>query len=248
MKIESVLIWLSATNVGYNMSVFGHSFHHLVLFVCHLFIDGQFRTIHIVYDPGAHSFRTELISDIQSLCSDPIPLFITDVTKQYSTPWTPCEHTDNILQLIFFDPEHIHDDNELSVFYHLFLFPSTTKPTIIHFNYSSLALHYTSESISVHGHWIPDHQDDMDDKVGKCPSVSIQSIYDNGNSDEFSQQNLFDLIFGEWERQWLVIAQNKPEASTDSNIEIGIEYDIEIGKPVLGNFYFSELIKTVTGQ
>lgn len=88
----------------------------------------------------------------------------------------------------------------------------------------------------------------MDDKVGKCPSVSIQSIYDNGNSDEFSQQNLFDLIFGEWERQWLVIAQNKPEASTDSNIEIGIEYDIEIGKPVLGNFSFSELIKTVTGQ
>lgn len=79
------------------------NFHNLALFICHLFIDGQFRNGHIFYDPNVFQVG-QLISEIQSTCPTSIPWISTDVTDKPVLPWKSNERTDHILQLIFFDP------------------------------------------------------------------------------------------------------------------------------------------------
>lgn len=100
------------------------NYHKLALFVCHLFIDGKFRTTHILFDPNI--FDNLLISEIDSVCSDPIPLLTTDITK--SSIGTAEEYAQHgpTLQLIFFDPDHLPKKTirfrRQLAFYRLFIF------------------------------------------------------------------------------------------------------------------------------
>lgn len=58
-----------------NISNF-QTFHSLALFICHLFVDGKFRTAHIVHDQNV--FDPRLISEIHLNCFEPIPYVLTD--------------------------------------------------------------------------------------------------------------------------------------------------------------------------
>lgn len=78
------------------------NFNDLALFICHLFVDGHFRTGHILYNQNL--FDGHLISEFNSVCPETIPWLMTDVTKTSSVLWDTKDRTDNILQLIFFEP------------------------------------------------------------------------------------------------------------------------------------------------
>lgn len=67
---------------------------------CHLFSEGQFRTTHIFYKPSVfdHAFITEL----NSICPEPMPLYLTDITQPWSWPWNQHDSSYNVLQLNFF--------------------------------------------------------------------------------------------------------------------------------------------------
>lgn len=81
------------------------NYHTLALFICHLFIDGKFRTAHYLFDPNI--FDDLLISEVNSVCSDPIPTLTMDISKPiFGTTEQYAQH-ETILQLIFFDPNHL---------------------------------------------------------------------------------------------------------------------------------------------
>lgn len=100
------------------------NFHNLALVICHLFIDGHFRSVHILYEPNI--FFDHFINDIESICPRPISWESTDVTKLSSLSRRSVEHTDHILQLIFLDPTSItakiDKSRESPTFYRLFIF------------------------------------------------------------------------------------------------------------------------------
>lgn len=109
------------------------NFHNLALFICHLFIDGQFRTGHILHDSNEFQIN-HLIDEIDQLnCSHQIPWLLTDVTKPFSLSWKFNERNDHILQLIFFDliqlPNAIDDFKDILTFYRLFIFTSVIGET-----------------------------------------------------------------------------------------------------------------------
>lgn len=104
-------------------------FHRLALFMCHLFIDGQFRTAHILYKPN--QFDHEFLTHIDSECAEPMPLYLTDVTQSWERPWNQHDSPDNVLQLSLFefDPNELRKDvDELNIksiaIYQIFAFRS----------------------------------------------------------------------------------------------------------------------------
>lgn len=135
-------------------------FYNLAIFVCHLFIDGQFQTGHIIYDPNAIQV-TQLITEIQANCSRSIPWLSTDVTKgPRQSPWKPYENTDHVLQLILFDPEKLSEISKFEkilTFYRLFIFLSTVNNDELKINEKfassssrdSVVLYYNPETGSI---------------------------------------------------------------------------------------------------
>lgn len=221
-----------------------NQFHNLALFVCHLFIDGNFRAGHILFDPNV--FDSELISEIQVKCPQSGPWLTTDVSQPPSSTWTPNERTDKILQLIFFDPDDFQrkcdDFKEYFVFYRLFIFPSTEEAALDHqaislreasspFDSSSLAVHFSSERVSVLAHWIQ-----SDSRVdGKRVRAFIEPIFDQTVSTDFQKDHLFDLVFEKYE-------QNYVSSINDNNVESWSHHNelvIRNGNPFLGQFYFA---------
>lgn len=80
------------------------NYHTLALFICHLFIDGKFRTAHYLFDPNI--FDDLLISEVNSVCSDPIPTLTMDISKPiFGTTEQYAQH--ETILLIFFDPNHL---------------------------------------------------------------------------------------------------------------------------------------------
>lgn len=118
----------------------------LALFICHLFVDGQFRFVHILHDSKVLHIN-QLLSEIQSMCPQPIPWLSNDLIDSPSmhstgsmasmdlitfTPSMPCKSTyrsDQILQLIFFDLDNIPASTiafkYFITFYHIIVFIST---------------------------------------------------------------------------------------------------------------------------
>lgn len=94
------------------------NFYHLARFICHLFIDGKFQVGHILYEPSA--FDGRLITEIESICPHSIPWQTTDITQDIE-PWNAYLFTDNVLQLVLLEPEHVE--------------PSTMGPILSEFQF-----------------------------------------------------------------------------------------------------------------
>lgn len=80
------------------------NFHNLTLFICHLFINGHFRTSHIMYD--STMFDGQFMTQTNSIFPQSIRWKFTDISAPSLNPFgDPFDSYDNILQLIFFDPQ-----------------------------------------------------------------------------------------------------------------------------------------------
>lgn len=170
------------------------NFYNLALFICHLFIDGNFRTGHILYDPNI--FDDQLISKIDSVCPHTIPWLTTDVTEATSSHWQPPERSDHILQLIFFNPNHLQKKvnkyKHFLTFYRLFVLQSGDKGKVekrisavreseTNFSSSSMILDYSSK----------------DQSFNVCDNLNEVIIIDVG-------ENSFQATFGKYEKNWML--------------------------------------------
>lgn len=111
------------------------NFGNLILFICHLFIDGDFRTSNILFDPNLFDFN--LITEFDnSNCSVWIPWTFIDLTKIEHLKEEPNYYFDEqTLQLIFIDMtdnNSIKSLNEFSSFYRLFIFISSKNESVLH--------------------------------------------------------------------------------------------------------------------
>lgn len=200
------------------------TFHSLALFICHLFVDGKFRTAHIVHDENV--FDPRIISEIHLNCFQPVPCVLTDVTQPFVLPWTSIELSDHILQLILFDPDHLpthlDDDMHIFVFYRLFVL-SATDETIVRDQILKLnAAKITSDS-SV---YIIIHQKVDNNLI--CVHSEIGDISGNfGNfvprdvlEQKVPNENLFDSTFGKLEqKRQIVIKHHTMRFKGQSNLE-----------------------------
>lgn len=75
------------------------SYANLSLFICHLFVGGNFSNTRILYQPRV--FDDRLIQELESTCSAPIPILTTDVTRIKEREWKSCPTTPNTLRLFF---------------------------------------------------------------------------------------------------------------------------------------------------
>lgn len=173
------------------------TYHHLALFICHLFIDGHFRTAHFVYTPNTFDF--DLLPQIDKLCPEPIPSYCTDITLPWKWPWNRNDNINNVLQLIFLNPDNFTDDIDaleaLSVHYRVFCFATidVNDPKLLTSTFvtigdlvesKNLIVYHNAENVSVamNGESIP------------------KLVYVVNDETNFQQTNLFDRTFGEYER------------------------------------------------
>lgn len=189
------------------------NFSNLVLFICQLFIDGNFRIGHILYDPTV--FDGRLLTEIEMNC--PNQWKITDITKPSISPWNP-ENTDDILQLIFFDPNNLSEKiylfNEYSTHHQIFAFCSNDesdieKPLSIIgklnpislLSFSTLVLHFDTDNGMIHINWIPNILTDGNGKTEKKLSLDSKAISVRNQNTDIDRLNLFDQTFGKYEEK-----------------------------------------------
>lgn len=208
-----------------NISNF-QTFHSLALFICHLFVDGKFRTAHIVHDQNVFDLR--IISEIHLNCFEPIPYVLTDVTRPFVLPWTSIELSDHILQLILFDPDqlptHSDDDMLIFVFYRLFVL-SATDDTIVRDQILKLnTAKITSDSSvliihqSVDSNLVCVHAEigELSDISGNFGSVVPRDVLEQ----KVQNENLFDSTFGKLEqKRQIVIKHHNMRFEGQSNLE-----------------------------
>lgn len=181
-------------------------FYNFAFFICHLFIDGHFRNGHILYDPNV--FDDNLLNHIESVCPVQIPWLTTDITKSSSIPWKVNDRTDDILQLIFFDPHHMENDinqfkDHLTIYRVFILTPNvdginlkTTTNEIEELDRSlglkSLMVHYDSQNV----HWIDDN--------GNLEEVFNDQHATQGHMNNDRFERLFDRTFGKFEQNYTI--------------------------------------------
>lgn len=184
------------------------NFYNLALFICHLFIDGEFQSGHVVYDPKI--FPDQLIAEIQSNCPRFIPWQLTDVTKTHATLCQPNQNTDHILQLVFLDPKHSSQeiDKELFVFHRIFITSTENENKIIDLQKSNtgqhnnlMVLHYNPMEGSIRIYRLLNKNPIMTET--EVCSADEQSHILPDHKIKSKQTNIFDLTFGEYERTWL---------------------------------------------
>lgn len=112
------------------------NFLNLTLLICHLFAGGRFRTLNILYHPGA--FEDGLSVSIDSVCPFRIPKTTQDISTDNILQFHQNQRTDKILQLIFlpldkFD-EHFNKTEKLLTYYRIFVFTTSTQLEQIHFH------------------------------------------------------------------------------------------------------------------
>lgn len=191
-------------------------FYNLAFFICQLFVDGQFQTSHIIYDPNV--FSSQLITEIQLNCPYSIAWVTTDVNRPPSQLWQPNQNTDRILQLVFFDPDHlpkdINDFKGLYTFYQIFVISSDKQKTVEHqisLLKQSKMVQTGNSLILVHGSldgspiWI--HRSSFGEAMARgdeiCLNDDINTIGTNDQMCKSDRKNLFDQTFGGYERTWL---------------------------------------------
>lgn len=203
------------------------NYQNLALFICHLFIDGHFQTGHILHDPNAIQV-SQLIVEIQSICQHSIPLFSTDVTEPNSLPWKPNKPTDHILQIIFFDHEHLTDyideSKELLTIYHLLVHTLTDPEQMKSLNLDQMSpiIHFNLNIGSFCIRIFPQNS------TVKC---ILQT--------EIGHTNLFELVFGKPKQHWLMaIIQTMPVARDDDMFNLNENWNTET---FLVNFFYSKM-------
>lgn len=180
------------------------NFQYLALFICHLFGDGNFRTVHILFKPITFNF--DLLMQIDSVCPAPIPLYLTDITQPWEWPWNQNDNPNNVLQFMFFEPKTLaRDGKQLKngfALYRIFAFSSTnvirTKmqvsiAKILHefSNSNNLILNYNAKNVSVYIDY------GLNDGVSRQKPKPIFIVNKNTN---FKRVNLYDQTFGKYER------------------------------------------------
>lgn len=185
------------------------SFYNLAFFICHLFIDGHFKTCHILRDPNI--LVGGFIAEINSACAIDIPWLSTDIAQTLLPDQS--ERNDHILQLIFFDSKYlakeIHDSRKYFTYYRIFVFSSTEEMRINDhisivqnvssvFDSSTLVLHHTPRNDSIIVHWVSNYGENSNKNV-KAKVVFVQ----NQNS-TIKYEKLFDRTFGEFEEMWTI--------------------------------------------
>lgn len=192
MSISNLLPVASDSNVS--------NFHYLVLFICHLFDNGPFRTVHILYNPNV--FDLNLLMQIDSICNDPIPLYLTDITQPFQIPYQESDNVDNLLQLFFLDPNSLIHDMDLIgdqfKLYRIFIFSSfdmirkmnlslffeTRNPA---YDTRTLIVHYNESSVSVY----------IENSLNEPLNGAIFTLTHEVNLEKV---NIFDRTFGAYEQ------------------------------------------------
>lgn len=196
--ISSSLLALNVANIS--------SFYTLALFICHLFIDGNFRYGHILYD--SQVFDGQFTTKIDSICSVKVPWLTTDINQPSPLPWHASERTDHILQLIFFHPdsleEQIHKFKENFTFYRIFILCSAIDEmemkkyiSVIRnlnpsFDSNSLILSYDPRKEVVYIHWTL--------KNGNGLESVEKMIVERDREPSAEYKHLFDQTFGKYDR------------------------------------------------
>lgn len=176
------------------------SFQSLALLICHLFIDGDFRIVHVAYDQNI--FDKQLTIHINSICPQMISWKFTDINSPVEVTFDQFDSLDNILQLIFLCPIFFEDyvkffseSNFLVYYYRVFILPSTNENETENqfsvfktFNVgsSALLLYYDLLSDEIFMNWMSIN--DFDEGEWRPTTVSI-----NGEA------NMFDRTFGVYE-------------------------------------------------
>ena len=211
------------------------NYYNLAIFICHLFIDGNFRTGHILHYPD--TFEEKIIIEVDSICPYPIPWVITDATQTASVSWTPNDRTDHILQLVFLKPNHsadnINDFKDYFTFYHLFVFESSNETDLRTQldaiknketdNFGSMVIHRNGHNGSIRVHWI--YNDD------------IKMIYPQMKS----SGNFFESTFGKYDETWLIAIKTTYEYPCQNIVDNQIMYYIKNGEPFIANFLQRQL-------
>lgn len=232
------------------------NFHNLALFICHLFIDGRFRTSHILYDPIV--FDDQLIGEIHLNCPISVPFLMTDITDPPSSLWHSNENTDHILQLILFDPDHLPKDidhfNHLLTFYRVLVLSSHGESNVEHRistleqiktlqHNNLLILHHDSMTGSIWLHQTSDTHA-LDDRADICLKDEKTPVLLN-EMIKCEETNLFDVTFGEKDRTWMTtvsyffthpMTKNRPSIPTWN------------GVPFIANLFISTLNATYINQ
>lgn len=219
------LLPIAATNA--------QNFHYLALFICHLFGHGPFRTLHILHNPNF--FDHHLLIELDSLCPDPIPIYLTDISQPSLNPWSELDNVDNVLQIIFLDFENLATEieqfSDKFQLYRIFVFtspeiiasmdqklPFETKKQI--HDARTLVLHYNSSSVSL---YIEHNSNDQWNGNVKLKQNPIFIFNRETNVDGI---NLFDQTFGEYERMESIdIFRCNPYISPDKLNPVRFLYD-----------------------
>lgn len=174
------------------------NFHYLALFVCHLFGDGNFRTVHIVFQPN--TFNYTLLEHIDTICPHLVPFYLTDITQTWDFPWNENDNPNNVLQLMFLDAKKFtKDTRELKYFfalYRIFAFLGTdvvetkTRTSIARRLYrftgsNNLNLIFDSRNVFVFNDFAAQH---------------TKPMFTVNEGTNFTRYNLFDQTFGHYER------------------------------------------------
>lgn len=201
------------------------SIHHLALFICHLFIDGHFRTAHILYKPN--TFEFDWLLQIDTVCPGPIPFYLTDVTLPWEWPWNSNDTPENVLQLSFFDTGHSDIDQVQQGYAHYcaLCLPShdainakqrtSIFTALRQFSDTKVILvNYNTVNVSVF----------IDSKYS-----NEQPIFFNDNETNFEEFDLFDRTFGEYERTRSIAIQRVDFIDKSAHgMDIDYEYMTEV--------------------
>lgn len=208
-------------------------FYYLALFICRLFGDGNFRTVHIVFKPN--TFDYIFLDHIDSICPNSMPLYLTDITQPWVWPWNENDNPNNVLQLMFLDPKTFSKDTgqlkEFFTLYRIFAFPTTdiidakTRSSIPiglrRFSGSNnLILKFDEKNVFVFN--------DFDDQYSK-------PVFTVNNSTDFSRHNIFDETFGQYERMLSISIKTFDSDESFRSIQRRISYDLNC-QP---NYYIS---------
>lgn len=223
------------------------NFSNLAIFICHLFLDGNFNIGHILYD--SRTFDNLLIFEIGTVCShsNSILWMRTDVIAPHSSPWKPNQQTDHILQLIFFDPENlpsnIDEIEKLFTFYRLFVIPSTNEIDIHQQVYllsksklsrKSLVLYQNLRRSSVCVHTI------TPEDTKECSNIAFDSVCTQ-NIDKFKNDDLFEVTFGKYQQDWIITIEQTHLIPENQNHGSRKAFKFWNGNIFVANFLFTNL-------
>lgn len=171
------------------------NFYNLALFICNLFIDGEFRTNCLLYDTNV--FDDNLMSQITTVCPNQIPWLINDINSYRRI------YDETAYQLILFDPKKLTMQMEQCEryfpYYRIFMFFSIDEIEMevqysIIKNYSpgysssTLILYYDTTNGKIFINWTPINDFDP----GTWRPVELIPV---------NVGNLYEKTFGEHERQ-----------------------------------------------